>query len=207
MADAVSRAPDTTSMRWISAPSAWAAQTATGRARSANGDPSTGTTTRPMSTGSTGPRSVRSAGTTCSLVLGLKGRPRRRRLDVGTRPPARPAPSPTGGPPTAPLQGQPGGGRALGLPPWPSARPDYDGRPALAGAIGRPEQERHIRSIHLGAHRQTEARHAPATDRRLGARLGRRLPAHNDVDNTASAPHMAGDLPVARPPGWALQIR
>jgi hypothetical protein len=47
-----------------------------------------------MSTGSTGPRSVRSAGTTCSLVLGLKGRPRRRTLDVGTRPPARPAPSP-----------------------------------------------------------------------------------------------------------------
>ena len=92
MADAVSRAPDTTSMRWISAPSAWAAQTATGRARSANGEPSTGTTTRPMSTGSTGPRSVRSAGTTCSLVLGLKGRPRRRTL--GTRPPARPAPSP-----------------------------------------------------------------------------------------------------------------
>jgi hypothetical protein len=58
MADAVSRAPDTTSMRWISAPSAWAAQTATGSARSANGEPSTGTTTRPMSTGSTGPRSV-----------------------------------------------------------------------------------------------------------------------------------------------------
>jgi hypothetical protein len=94
MADAVSRAPDTTSMRWISAPSAWAAQTATGRARSANGGPSTGTTTRPMSTGSTGPPSVRSAGTTCSLVLGLKGRPRRRTLDVGTRPPGRPAPSP-----------------------------------------------------------------------------------------------------------------
>ena len=45
-----------------------------------------------MSTGSTGPRSVRSAGTTCSLV-GLKGRPRQRTLDVGTRPPGRPAPS------------------------------------------------------------------------------------------------------------------
>jgi hypothetical protein len=47
-----------------------------------------------MSTGSTGPRSVRSPGTTCSLVLGLKGRPRLRTLGMGTRPPGRPAPSP-----------------------------------------------------------------------------------------------------------------
>jgi hypothetical protein len=164
MADAVSRAPDTTSMRWISAPSAWAAQTATGRARSANGEPSTGTTTRPMSTGSTGPWSVRSAGTACSLVR-LERPATATDARTGNTAAGALAP-PTGGPPTAPLQGQHGGGRALALPPWPAARPDYDGRPALAGAIGRPEQERHIRSIHRGAHRPTEARHASATDRR-----------------------------------------
>src|SRR5918995_3980793 len=142
MADAVSRAPDTTSTRWTSAPSAWAAQTATGRARSANGEPSTGTTTRPMSTGSTGP-------TVSPLCWhNVQSRPRLERPATATdarrgNTPASTAATfapPTGGPPTAPLQGQPGGGWALGLPPLPSARPDYDGRPALAGAIGRPNR-------------------------------------------------------------------
>jgi hypothetical protein len=102
---------------------------------------------------------------------------------------------PTGAPPTAPLQGQPGGGRALGLPPWPPARPDYDDRPALAGAIGAPEQERHIRAIHLGARRQTEARHASATDRRIGVRLGAGVPERASQN---IRPTLAGALPKCR---------
>jgi hypothetical protein len=156
--------------------------------RSANGEPSTGTTTRPMSTGSTGLRSVRSARTTCSFVLGLKGRPRRRTLEVGRarqhgrrlRPAYRWS---TDGAPSRPAWRWSARLAAMAM-----ASPDYDGRPALAGAIGRPEQEWHIRSIHPGAHRKTEARHASATDRRLRAWLGPRLPAHNDVDDTALRP-------------------
>jgi hypothetical protein len=66
-------------------------------------------------------------------------------------------------------------------------------RPAPAGAIGRPEQERHIRSIHPGTHRHTEARHASATDRRIHAR-GLRCPSQRkDLDKTALATPGTGD--------------